>query len=195
MKVTLHVEGGGSKALNRECRKGFGKFLSNAGAAKGVSVVACGPRGDAYQRFKKAHARGNGVSVLLVDAEGPVGEVPGSWQHLEASDSWDRPSGAKDEQCHLMVEIMESWFLADTDTLESFYGDDFQKQRLPANQKTEQVAKQDVFRGLEQASADTGKGPYSKGRHSYAILAKLDTERVRKASPHANRLIQNVKAG
>ena len=42
----LYVEGGGRKALNRECRKAFGAFLANAGIAPGrVEVEACGLAG------------------------------------------------------------------------------------------------------------------------------------------------------
>ena len=190
MSVKLYVEGGGdSKSLKRACRRGFGKFLERAGAAgKMPRIVACGSRADAYESFKTAHASQDGGAMLLVDAEAPV-TSQGSWQHLNARDGWARPANATDEQCHLMVQVMESWFFADADALSSFYGQGFRRQALPQNPNVEGVLKQDVLAGLAQATRETGKGIYKKGADSFAILENLDPARVRSASPYADRLI------
>ena len=121
VKTKVYVEGGGHKALNRECRRAFGTFLEKAGVAPGtVKLEACGSRGNAYTNFK-TDASESIRGVLLVDAEGPV-NAQSTWQHLQANDGWSRPAGANDDQCHLMVQIMEAWFLADAEALESFYG-------------------------------------------------------------------------
>ena len=114
----------------------------------------------------------------------------GPWQHLKARDGWERPDGATDSQCHLMVQVMESWFLADADTLDSFYGQGFRKQDLSANPSIEEVPKQDVFDRLARATRNTSKGSYQKGVDSFAILEKLDPTKVRNSSPYAERLIQ-----
>ena len=152
------------------------------------SVVACGSRGEAYRDFKTAH--GNSLSaMLLVDAEGPV-TAPGPWQHLKARDNWDRPASASDDQCHLMVQVMESWFLADPDALASFYGQGFRPQSLSKNPNIEQVSKQVVRSGLAGATRDTKKGRYDKGRDSYEILGRVDPAKVTNASPYADRLIR-----
>ena len=188
VSVKLFVEGGGSRALNRACRRGFGKFIERAGA-KGTRVVACGSRGNAYRRFRAEYGRQSEAAMLLVDAEGPV-TAPGSWQHLSASDRWDRPGGATDNQCHLMVQVMESWFLADADTLDSFYDRGFRRQALPPNPYIEQIPKQDVLNGLARATRDTRKGPYKKGARSFEILVMLDPAKVRNASPQADRFIR-----
>ena len=90
-----------------------------------------------------------------------------------------------------MVQIMESWFLADVKTLESFFGTGFRKQALPGNPRIEDVSKQDVLNGLEQATQGTGSS-YNKGRHSFSILAMLDPIKVMKASPHADRFIKSL---
>ena len=191
VKTRVYVEGGGRKALNRECRKGFGEFLAKAGVAPGtVEVEACGPRGNAYKTFSADAHRGLSA-ILLVDAESSVTALS-PWQHLQANDGWNRPRGATDGQRHLMVQVMESWFLTDPDTLESFYGRDFRKQALPGNPNVEDVPKQDVLHGLVQATRYTGKGKYSKGKHSFGILERLDPAKVRKSSPHADRFIQAV---
>lgn len=190
MSVKLCVEGGGDRrALKRNLRIGMGKFLEKAGLqGRMPRIAACGSRNAAYDSFRIAHGRGE-RAMLLVDAEGPVG-ASGPWQHLKMRDGWNRPGGATDGQCHLMVQLMESWFLADADALESFYGQDFRKRALPANQNVEQVSKRDVLNGLAGATRDTTKGSYDKGAHSFDILAHLDPAKVRRASPHADRLVQ-----
>ena len=170
----VFVEGGGSKkALKAACREGFRKFIENAGLAGNMPVVVpCGARGNAYNDFRAAHAAGESA-LLLVDAEGPV-TAPGPWQHLKSNDGWDRPAGATDNHCHLMVQAMESWFLADRAGLASFYGQGFRVQDLPQNSNIEAVSKPDTLNGLAQATRGTRKGSYKKGVDSFQILEKLD---------------------
>lgn len=196
VKVKIYVEGGGdSKALRALCRRGFSEFIEKAGLrGRMPSIVACGPRGKAYDDFKIAHASRDGIAVLLVDAEGPVNSSTGAWQHLQESDGWKRPDGADDDQCHLMVQIMESWFLADVDTLERFYGQSFLQGALSQNPKIEQVSKHDIKMGLEQATRGTNKGSYdkNKSKHGFEILAILDPMKVMEASPHAKHLIETL---
>ena len=185
----LCTEGGGNKALNRECRRGVGKFIEKAGAARKMpQIVACGSRENAYERFKTVLATGY-AAILLVDAEEPVAAA-GPWEHLKTSDGWDRPSGATDEQCHLMVQVMESWFLADVDALASFYGQGFQSGVLSSNPNIEQIPKEDVLNRLVQATHNTKKGSYNKGMHSFEIMEKLDPAKVRTASNHADRFMK-----
>ena len=157
-------------------------------------IVACGTREDVYDDFKTAHRKSsdNLLPMLLVDAEGPVAAAE-SWRHLEDQAGWKRPANAtNDEQCHLMVQAMESWFLADKKALGKFYGQGFQESALPANPQIEDISKEDVRSGLNQATRQTTKGPYNKGSHSFDILAKLDPAKVQEASPHAKRFIETL---
>lgn len=190
VSAKVYLEGGGNgKTLKTACRKGFAKFIEKAGGAgKMPQIVACGSRGNAYGDFSKAHAAGV-AALLLIDAECPV-TAHGSWQHLQMTDGWNRPPNATDDQCHLMVEVLESWFLADVDALQLFYGQGFLKQALPANPQIENVSKQDVLTGLGQATQNTKKGRYKKGSESFQILEILDPDKVRKVSVHADNLIQ-----
>ena len=55
----------------------------------------------------------NDLPLLLVDSEGPVAAGQTSWQHLKARDNWDKPRPVSDDQAFLMVEVMETWFIAD----------------------------------------------------------------------------------
>ena len=45
---------------------------------------------------------------------------------------------------------------------------------------------------LDRAARDTSKRGYHKGSHSFEILAKLDAEKVKNASPHAKRFIESL---
>ena len=155
-------------------------------------IVASGSRRNAYEDFKTRHrhtADKNEGALLLLDAERAVGET-GPWQHLKDRDGWDRPDSATDDQCHLMVEVMESWFLADRTALEEYYGQGFQETALPSNQQIEQVAKNDVLNRIRQATRRTSKGRYDKGRHSFEILARIDPSKVTNASLHARRFVE-----
>ena len=150
-------------------------------------IVVCGSREDAYDKFRIALASQTNA-MLLVDSDEPVIEQ-GPWQHLKVHRNWDRPAGASDSQCHLMIQVMESWFLADRETLREFFGPAFQESALPRNPNVEQIAKQDVIDGLVRATRNTTKGPYKKGIQSYEILEKLDPAKVRQFSPYADRFI------
>jgi hypothetical protein len=133
------------------------------------------------------------VAILLVDSEEPVtGNFP--WEHVKArpGDGWDKPEAATDDHLHLMVECMESWFLADKEALEKFYGQGFKNNSLPAKPKIEEVSKSDVYRGLKDATKDTKKGEYGKGTHSFKILAIVDPAKVRDAAPSADRLLKHL---
>ena len=198
VKIKLYVEGGGSsRALKRACRRGFRIFIEKAGLKGSMpEIVACGSRDNAYDYFVTRHLHKtseNENALLLVDAEEPV-RKPGSWPHLKDREGWDRPDGATDDQCHLMVQAMESWFLADRAALVEFYGQGFKENALPANQQIEQVLKRDVLNGLNNAARDTTKGSYNKGSHSFEILAKIDPTKVTDASPHVRQFI-NVLVG
>ena len=166
MTLTLYVEGGGDskKDLKVECRKGFSKFIERAGLkGRMPRIVACGGRQQAYDHFKTALGAGIRTPMLLVDAECPVTEST-PWEHLRKTNGWPRPSGAGKDQCHLMVQVMESWFLADRRALRSFYGRRFHEKSLPANPRVEEVFKADVLAGLARATRDTERATTTRDR-------------------------------
>jgi len=201
VKVRIYVEGGGdhNEALQTRCRKGFADFFRKAGfTGRMPPVVACGSRNNAYDSFctAVANAGPNQFPLLLVDSEAPVSEQP--WKHLKNRDKWDRPANAADDQAHLMVQCMESWFLADREHLARFFGQGFNENSLPGNENIEEIPKKTVFSSLKMATRETKtKGEYGKGQHSFAILGGLDPAKVRAASKHAADLLEtlNKKCG
>lgn len=206
--VKLYVEGGGdSKSLQIECRRGFREFLEKAGLkGKMPGITACGGRRQAYDAYCTALKSGE-PAALLVDSEAPVApehqqpkDQPAQWQpwqHLKAraGDGWDKPANALDTDCHLMVQVMESWFLADRETLKTFFGQGFRENALPAtNRPIEGVAKEDVYSALKQATRDCKtQAEYGKGEHSFKLLARIDPAKVIAASPWAQRFVDELK--
>jgi hypothetical protein len=194
--VKLYVEGGGdhNKALETECRRGFSQYLRKAGLENRMPrVVRCGGRQQAYERFRTSYANAGSdeLPILLVDSEAPVVESS-SWEHvrLRPSDGWVRPLGASEDQIHLMVQTMEAWFHADKDALREYYGTAFRTAALSQQTDVEGIPKAELFAGLQRATKNCQKGEYSKGEHSFQILARIDPARVKAASPFAERLLR-----
>ena len=133
-------------------------------------------------------------NILLVDSDGPDnGNLMSS---VKALSTWDNHIGAtvQDGQIHFMVQVMESWFLADKDALGRYYGRDFQPNRLPLNKNVEHVPGNDVISGLENATRPTRKGKYHKTRHAPDLLAQIDAAKVRQAAPNCDMLFASLLA-
>ncbi|OOC15347.1 hypothetical protein BM451_01625 [Dickeya dadantii] len=203
--VNVYVEGGGdTNSLRAECRRGFAEFLKKAGLTGTMPrIIACGSRRDAYNSFCIA-IRQRTPAMLLVDSEEPVIAVaqqnadPNQWQpwlHLRQrqGDGWEKPAGSDDQQCHLMTQCMESWLIADSITLASFFGQGFRTSLLPQG-NVERIAKRQVYDMLENATRSTTKGRYGKGAHSFTLLALIDPAKVQQASPWAQRFITQLRS-
>lgn len=199
MSIKVYVEGGGDrKDLKTRCRQGFSTFLRKAGLeGRMPRIVASGARQNAYNSFCTAFrmAQDGEFIVLLVDSEAPVTEQNAPWTHLRLRDGWDQPPGTDDDNAHLMVQCMEAWFFADADALQAYYGPHFNANAIPDRKDIENIPKQDLFRTLKSATRNTQE--YDKGGHSFGILSHLDPDKVKAASPYANRLIRVLldKAG
>ena len=94
-----------------------------------------------------------------------------------------------------MVQCMESWIIADLDTLSRFFGQGFAPKHIPKSTAIEAVSKADVYAGLASATkACTTKSPYGKGEHSFKLLASIDPLKVTAASPWAARFIATMES-
>ena len=209
--VKLFVEGGGdSNSLRRECRAAFSSFLEKAGLSGYMPrVVASGSRIAAYSDYCTAIANGEDA-VFLVDSEAAI-ILPSNhldhdidniqswdpWYHLqhrqsvtgEIADPWAKPSGVSNDDCHLMVQSMESWFLADIAALRIYYGSELNENCLPKRKDIENIEKDTVIDSIRAATVNTRKGRYSKGNHSFGILMSIDPNIVANHSPWAKRFI------
>ena len=186
----IYLEGGGNhnKALQTELRAAFRTFFEKAGVKALPRLVACGGRQQTYERFRQACKNEEGLIILLVDSEGPVAEE-GPWEYLGRREKWERPPGAIEEQAQLLVQQMESWFLADIQTLERYFGEGFRSTQCPEPTDVEVIPRSDVMTKLCRASRGSRRGEYHKGKHQCDILERLEPNRVRRASRHCVRLI------
>jgi hypothetical protein len=205
--MKIYVEGGGdTHFLRTGCRRGFSEFLRKAGLEDTLpQIVSCGGRYKAYDRFSTA-VKNNENAMLLVDSEEPIDAIfqqgkPDewkSWEHLKnrKGDEWGKPHTAVGKDCHLMVQCMEAWFLADRETLQIFFGQGFNAAALPAVQnQVELIDKTRVYQSLENATKNCKvKAKYGKGEHSFKLLALINPEKVIAASPWAKRFIGELKA-
>ncbi len=189
--LTIYVEGGGgSKEGNARLRQGISEFVRKVIPQQkpGWKVVACGSRDDTYRAFQHANTtRPENFNVLLVDSEDAVAPYSSPRSHLSLRDGWQL-SGASDDSIHLMIRVMETWIVADLDTLEKYYGQQFLSSALPSrSQNVEQIEKKRIFEALERATAKTQKGEYHKIRHAAALLERIRPEIVRQRCPSCER--------
>lgn len=188
--------------LKTACRAGFSTFITKAGITKRPRIVACGGRQDAYDSFCIAVKNGE-EAVLLVDSEDAVSQQHQSgqahgwlpWGHLSVRDKWSKPGGSKDTDCHMMVQVMESWFLADQNALQTFFNQGFKPLALPAAANPiEGIPKATVYGALHAATKHCKtKAAYDKGEHSFKLLAIIDPATVIAASPWAARFVDELK--
>ena len=197
--AALYIEGGGEgKELRARFREGWKKFLDSAGVGGRTKIVRGGGRQQTFARFATAVSDNSPGTVpfLLVDSEGPVAPGHSVWQHLRARDGWSRPAGAGDDQAFLMVQVMETWFLADRGALRSYFGTGFGEKALRAWPKLEDVPKSTVLEALERATVSCRKSysKGSKGKVSFELLEHIDPARVEAACPHAKAFLNQVRA-
>ncbi len=185
MSTRIYIEGGGdSKQLKVQCRKGFRQLLERCGFSRRMPrLVACGGRSAAYSDFKTAHESNKAEYVaMLIDSEKPVSNPEETWDHLRNCDRWERPDGADDEQVLFMTTCMETWIVADRDTLRQHYGSSLQESALPSLISLEQGNRQDIQEGLKRATRNCSNA-YQKGKRSFEILGKLEPETMESHLP------------
>ena len=155
-------------------------------------VVCCGPREQAFRRFKNTlQDGGDSVVVLLVDSEEAVATTPIT--HLQARDGWNM-GGIDGSSVHLMVQTMEAWIVADPSALRRYYGQRFNAGALPGATDLEGVRKSDLLTSLRQATRQTQKGTYHKIRHAGDLLHRIDSETVKARCAHCRRVFEELGA-
>lgn len=201
-KVTICMEGGGNNQVTKAAlRRGMDEFLRDLKCMALEKrwkwrLIPCGGRQQAYDMFRnrRDRAREGETVILLVDAEAPV-TAPTSVEHLRArhGDGWDL-KGVDEDHVHLMVQTMETWIIADPDTLVAYYGPRFRANALPGRQDLEQENKTDVADALDRATERTRKGRYHKIDHAADLLARIDPVRTRMRCRHCERLFAALGA-
>lgn len=188
-EIRIYYEG--SRSLSPGFKAFFRELRTRAAAIRcRLEVISAGSGGTACNDFGTAlKTHTDAWNILLRDSEGPCTE--NSSALLCREQGWHTSHAAS---IFWMVEMMESWFHADKDTLTEYYGPRFKPNALKPNPNVEQIAKADLIRGLKAATRDTAKGDYfdNKTSHGPRLLELIDPERVRKSAPNCQRLFEAV---
>ncbi len=188
MKIYIYFEG------DIKLKRGFRAFFQKELGAKRFILINGDSGSETIKDFVLGlHSPPNAKHSLLIDSDvygdNPVSEVLSIVKKgYGARYKNNYPSDS--EAIHLMVQVMESWFLADKEILQEYFGDGFQLSRIPKNEKVEEILKADVMNGLKDATGKSRKGKYHKTKHAPDILERLDPEKVRMHAPYCDRLFR-----
>ncbi len=194
--IAVYLEGGGDTAESKaSIRFGMAQFL---GALRDAArrkhwhwkVVPCGSRVAARDAFLNARTTdAESHAILLVDSEAPVAGSPTA--HLRARDGWIL-TGVPDDDVHFMAQVMETWIVSDPEALQTYYGNEFNRNALPTHATLEQVEKTRIAQSLDDATRRTQKGPYHKIHHGGPLLQTVRTAIVRQRCSYCERLFSIV---
>lgn len=197
MNAVIYIEGGGDRneSLKTLFRRSWAKFFAAAGLkGRMPRVVHGGSRNRTFDLFERAIANpGSGqLPFLLVDSEEPLQQGHSALQHLRTRDNWLLPDELGNGRAFLMVQIMETWFLADRVALRKHFGERFRDHAIGQWPQLEEVPKTTVLTTLRNAT-DSCSTPYTKGKVSFELLQKIDPGLVEAACPHAKALLQRLR--
>ena len=201
MSAYIYLEGGASGANSKElgirCQQAFHTLLDRMGfKGRKPRLVACGGRRGVYDRFCTAHAaQAIDYVAMWIDSEEPMADTEEAWEHLQQVTTvppWDKPLGAKAEQVLFMTTCMETWIVADRETLREHFKQALNEKQLPALHDLERRSRREVQDPLERATQDC-KNAYAKGKRSFDVLAKLDPAVLKQHLPSFARIDRILK--
>ena len=200
-EIRIYIEGDTKqkgKFNTISLREGFNHFfteLIEKAKAKNIilRLIMCGSKYETFKDFlNAAKSYQDSFVMFLLDSDAPLEEAETPKTFLQKQNPLWHLYEAEENQCHLMIQVMESWFFADKEKLAEFYGQGFNLNSLAKNVNVEKITKADVESGLANATRNTQKGEYHKTRHGAKILELIDTQKVRDSAPHCEKLFTTV---
>lgn len=192
--VKIFIEGGGiGETPDKDFRQAWAKFFAAAGLTGQMPKIVRGEgRDKTFGKFRNELRKRipDVIAILLVDSEGPVASGHTAWQHLYAQDGWRQPPAAADSSAYLMVQFMETWFLADREALRQSFRRSFNENHFREWTDLETVPKDTVLDVLRQVTG----GRYRKGKISFQLLGRIAPDQVAAACPHAQQLLDYLRA-
>ena len=215
VRYRLYIEGGGRAdpdpaQISREAmvddnaeafRRGWQIFFNKASVdGHTLEIAVGGGQEEAFALFSSQLNRyveqeePEPKPLLLVDSEEPVAPGHTVWDHLQSRHQhrFAKPTDADGQSAFLMVQAMETWFVADPPALQRFFGSSLDTSVFQDLPPLETILKEDALDKLRQATLRC-RQHYSKGRRSYGILAEIDPETVAAACPHARQLLDYLR--
>lgn len=201
-EIRIYIEGDTSqKGKNTDItlRQGFNYFFRELiDEAKNKSItlrpITYGSKFETFKKFLDGKREYQDSFVLfLLDSDAPIEENDTPKSFLQKQNPTWHLQEAEENQCHLMVQLMESWFFADKDRLAEYYGQRFNRDSLARNTNVEKIPKATVESSLANATRNTQKGEYHKTRHGAKLLEIINPQKVREAAPHCERLFVTIK--
>lgn len=200
-EIRIYIEGDTKqKGKNAEItlREGFHHFFSELiekAREKNIKfrIIMCGSKFITFKAFlagKESYP--NSFVAFLIDADYPVPENETAKSFLQKQNTDWHWHGINENHCFLMAQVMESWFFADIDTLEKYYGQNFNRKTLRQTKNVEKIAKSDVESSLANATRITKKGEYHKTKHGSKILELINPQKVRNAAPHCEKIFKVI---
>jgi hypothetical protein len=203
-EIHIFVEGGAKgqdRAASAELRRAFSTFLTRlCPEIRARNIKLNTVIGGSTEQTCKIFTQENENSpekffILLVDSDVAVNETEKSKTFLQNNPKLAKCdlNAAEENQCHLMVQVMETWFLADIEALRNHFGKDFKETKLRKNKKIEEIAKDDVINSLKEATKDRKIGAYRKIKDGAKLLESIDPQKVINAAPHCKELFKDIK--
>lgn len=201
-EIRIYIEGDTSqKGKNTDItlRQGFNYFfreLIDEAKNKNITLrpITYGSKFETFKKFldgKREYQ--NSFVLFLLDSDAPLEENESPKAFLQKQNPNWHLQEAEENQCHLMVQMMESWFFADKDKLAEFYGQKFNRNTLAKNMNVGKIAKANVENDLANATKQTQKGEYHKTQHGAKLLELINPKKVRKSAPHCERIFVTIR--
>jgi hypothetical protein len=200
-EIKIYIEGDSAKRGKNSAislTKGFHYFFNDLiekAREKNIKInlILGGSTDLTFRIFQNDNGKSkDAFYCFLVDSDKPLEDDDTPKTFLLKEKKWDLKN-IDDEQCQLMVQIMESWFLADVETLQSYYGQKFNSNAIPKINDVEKIAKLDVENSLNKATKDTQKGVYHKIKHGAELLSRIDVIKIRQKAKHCQRVFQTIE--
>ena len=170
-------------------RSGFRSFLNEvyeAARTKRCYVELVATNGTPVQDYCDGlKANPDAWNVLLLDSDGPA-----DCTHEELCRA-KQIEPSRSDSVFWMVQIMESWFLADANALRACFGRRLQEGSLKGNPKVEEIPKRDVEARLKSIAG----GKYHKVTDGVNLLTEIDPAKVRTAAPNCERMFVTILRG
>ena len=183
-KNAIYLEGGAtgqdSKEVTIRCQQAFSKLLDKMGfEGRQPKLVACGGREKVFTRYCTEHSGASGQYIAMwIDSEEPIkNDIEKTWEYigqLKDIKNFSKPEGANDDQVLFMTTCMETWIIADIETLKDYYGDKLNTNPLNPKSKTlESMVRGQALEAIQKATLNCNN-PFKKGIESYKIIGELN---------------------